>query len=204
MGRPRSFDYDEAKRLRKLGLSYDEIGVRLGVSTNAVARACDPAFRRRQDALSKRAIEELRHPCFGGCGVLVWGHVAGSGYCRACFAERFQRREVHGTECEYVTHGCRCGECTRAATEAKRMRRERSRVPCSHGCGRMVDGINRRTPNKPPECQSCATKRVHAERRARKSADVHQPSGAPAGLREQTVAGGGLGAASRAVRTGTA
>jgi hypothetical protein len=168
-GRPRSFDYDEAKRLRSEGLSYREIGRRLGVSDTAVQRACDPAYRRRQRASGERWIEEQRHPCFGGCGVLVWHHQAArSGYCRACFGER--RNVVrHGTENEY-RQGCRCRDCTTAAAEAKRRRRQKSRVPCSHGCGTLVDAINRAKPDKPPECRSCALRRIHAERRAARAA----------------------------------
>jgi len=191
MGRPRAFDYDVARRLRKQGLTYRQIGDRLGVSGNAANRACNPAFNRRQQAKSKEAIEALRHPCFGGCGVLVWGHLTrSSGYCLKCYAERFWRHEVHGTESGQCA-GCRCEACRLAANEAKRLRRERSRVPCSHGCGTLVDSINRRDPSKPPECRPCSRRRIVAERCADNLADT-SVSGAPAGLREQAVEGDSL------------
>ena len=47
VGRPRKFDWDEARRLRGLGLTYKEIGVRLGVSLNSVRMACDDEARAR-------------------------------------------------------------------------------------------------------------------------------------------------------------
>lgn len=71
----------------------------------------------------------------------------------------------HGTEVRY-NGGCRCEHCRAAASDAKRFRRLKSRVPCSHGCGAMVDSINRRNPEKPPECRPCSIRRVHAERKA--------------------------------------
>ena len=167
VARPRSFDYDEALRLRDQGLSYAEIGARLGVSDTAARNACDPRARIQQRRATRRAIEAARTPCRGGCGVLVYMHNKGSsGYCKACYAERFWRIEKHGTEKEYVSWGCRCHACTAAASAARRARRLRSQVPCSHGCGRMVDRYNARYPDKPPECKSCAMRRVTAERRA--------------------------------------
>jgi hypothetical protein len=84
--------------------------------------------------------------------------------CVACYLADVEA--PHGTESRYRSGRCRCGECRRAATAAKRRRREASRVPCSHGCGTLVDGINRRNPDKPPECQPCAMRRVWAEKRA--------------------------------------
>lgn len=158
-GRSRSFDYDEAKRLRADGLTYAEIGKRLGVSGNAAAMACDPAFRKRQLAAAKKGIENARHPCFGGCGALVWGHISGrTGYCPTCLGAR--RNIVrHGTETEY-SQGCRCEPCRLAASAAKRRRRVNSRVPCSHGCGTLVDSINRSDNTKPLECHRCANKRI--------------------------------------------
>lgn len=67
----------------------------------------------------------------------------------------------HGTESRYSNKKwrCRCDECRAAATAAKRARRARSRIPCVT-CGTLVDGINRRTPDKPPECQPCAARRT--------------------------------------------
>lgn len=171
MSRPRSFDWDEAQRLRAAGLTYVEIGRRLGVSANSVACACDPAFRARQRAASRRLHDLYREPCRGGCGVLVRyrGQSATTGYCIDCWRDRIrfeaEMRDNHGTETRYVSIGCRCAACTAAATEAKRRRRERSRVLCSHGCGRSVVSINRPDPDKPFECLPCANARIRAERK---------------------------------------
>lgn len=118
------------------------------------------------------------HP--GSFGPIHHGTVQGYNYygcrCEACTQARRDyyghrpRAELmtakHGTETYYQKYGCRCDACMAAAREAKRRRRERSRVPCSHGCGRLVDGINRRNPDKPPECPPCATQRIWRERRA--------------------------------------
>jgi hypothetical protein len=82
--------------------------------------------------------------------------------CRAC-----RNAEVaadHGTESKYSA-GCRCDECREAATAAKRRRREAARVPCSNGCGRMVEGINRRSAVKAPLCRVCANERTAIARR---------------------------------------
>jgi hypothetical protein len=169
MGRPRSFDYSEAQALRAQGLSYREIGERLGVSGNSVARACDPAYRRRQSESARRVTEGYRDPCRGGCGVLVTyrGLKPSTGYCIDCWHERVrfaaEMRDNHGTESRYRL-GCRCLACRRAASEAKRRRREQSRVPCAT-CGTPVNSINRRFPDKPPECRPCAMRRIHEERK---------------------------------------
>lgn len=45
MGRPRSLDYAEALRLREQGLSYPEIGRRLGVHHTTALYACNRAYR---------------------------------------------------------------------------------------------------------------------------------------------------------------
>lgn len=162
---PRVFDHDEARRRHEAGESAAKIARDVGVSATAVLRAVNPAVRARMDAYSRSFLERMRTPCRGGCRRLVWTYAtASSGYCRACYAEKFRRKVQHGTETEYRNHGCRCEACTRAASAAKRRRRERSRVPCSHGCGTLVDSINRRDPNKPPECLACALRRIHAER----------------------------------------
>lgn len=178
MGRPRAFDWDEAKRLRAQGLTYKEIGEHLGVSSHAAMCACNEKVRRKQRALSRKLIEDRKEPCRGGCGVLIHAHYGESreisGYCRDCLSERrrfeAEMRHSHGTESRYVNLGCRCPLCREAASQARRRRRERSRVPCSHGCGRMVDSTGRRNPSKPPECRPCSHARVIAERRAARAA----------------------------------
>lgn len=48
----RKFDWDEARRLCAEGLSYDQIGARLGVSGTAVYRVVVPGIRERMNAAS--------------------------------------------------------------------------------------------------------------------------------------------------------
>lgn len=84
-----------------------------------------------------------------------------SARCRDC--ENAEREAPHGTESRYSR--CGCEECRAAAAEARRERRHAARVPCSHGCGTLVDSYNYHYPEKPPECRPCAMRRVHAERR---------------------------------------
>jgi hypothetical protein len=86
MGRPRTFDYDEARRLRATGLTYEEIGQRLGVSDQAVGLACDPMRR-------ARAIERQRAKQAGRCADC--GEVCSFNTyqqdeprCRACSAQK--------------------------------------------------------------------------------------------------------------------
>jgi hypothetical protein len=55
--------------------------------------------------------------------------------------------------------------CRTCQTEVKRAWRERNKVPCSHGCGTLVDAKNRRDPDKLPECRPCAIARIHADRK---------------------------------------
>lgn len=130
MPAPRRFDHDEARRRYTAGATLSELAAEFGVSPTAVRRAVDARARARMDAYSARYLEHRRTPCCGGCGRLVWTYAAPqrSGYCPACYALTFWRKEQHGTEAEYRNWGCRCEACTRAASEARRRRRERSRV----------------------------------------------------------------------------
>lgn len=161
----RKFDHEEAQRRFRAGVSITAIAKDAGVSWQAVQRVVRPAVRKRMDASSRRHIEWQREPCRGGCGVLVWMHTRDrSGFCRSCYAEKFLRKVQHGTENEYTVWGCRCEPCREASSAARRKRRLRSLVPCSHGCGSLVDPYNPRYPGKPPECHPCAMARLHTQR----------------------------------------
>lgn len=166
--RPRTFDYDQAARRHAAGESINAIARSLGVSHHAIKYAIDEDFRiRANEKAVAYGMENYRELCKGGCGALVWikgkAHTP-TGYCATC-SGLLRRTAEHGTESKYRNHGCRCDECRAAATKAKRDRRTRSRVPCSHGCGRMVDSINRRNPEKPPECSPCSNARIQSARR---------------------------------------
>lgn len=66
MTRPRTFDYEEARRLRSTGLSYESIGQLLGVSDYSARMACNPGARERK-RLQKRVTQTSR--CVG-CGAI--------------------------------------------------------------------------------------------------------------------------------------
>lgn len=61
----RKFDWDEARRLRAQGLSYGEIGRRLGVSATAIQRVCDAAYHARDRA---RLAAQARRGICVDCG----------------------------------------------------------------------------------------------------------------------------------------
>lgn len=120
---------------------------------------CDECRRAKTDYCRERGIAGYaKDPC-PGCGQPK--RVIAK-LCRAC--DDAQRAVEHGTEGRY-RGGCRCEDCRTAASAKKRERRLASRVPCSHGCGTLVDSLNRRSPEKPPECRPCAMKRIHSTRR---------------------------------------
>lgn len=100
-----------------------------------------------------------QNPC-PACGKPKW---VLSALCRECM--NAAREAPHGTEVRYKR--CGCDECRQASAAARRRRREASRVPCTHGCGTMVDPYNSCYPGKPPECRACAMKRINAARKVK-------------------------------------
>lgn len=168
----RTFDHDEARALYASGAwTQAALATKFGVSAARINQILDPQRKARVDAASLEWLHEnYRLPCANECGTLVWkrGTNDQTGLCRVCFGLS-RRTAEHGTESKY-SQGCRCAECRAAASKAKRGRREKTRVPCSHDCGAMVDSINRRNPDKPPECLPCALDRIHADQLERAAA----------------------------------
>lgn len=164
MSRPRTFDYAEAKRRYAAGETLASISRALGVSFHAAKYAVDEDFRYSANAKGRKWAEtNYRRPCAGtGCTRLVWTKAKGqTGLCPKCLGLS-RRTAVHGSESKY-RQGCRCGRCRTAMSTARRERREKTRVPCSHGCGRMVDSSGRRNPDKPYECLPCSNARIHGK-----------------------------------------
>lgn len=167
MAAPRKFDYDDARRRYANGESGIALAAEYGVSSQAVYRAVNDKMRERMDDAASAYMRDHRTICKGGCGRLVWTYAMAhrSGYCPTCNGLRLRAAE-HGTEVRYSSpYKCRCDLCRQAASAAKRARREASRQPCVHGCGTLVDTINRGNPSKPLECRLCALRRIKAEQK---------------------------------------
>lgn len=83
MARPRILNPDDAKALRKLGLTYTAIGELLGVSHQTVRRACDDQARARLDANAEKR-NKAGAPC-PACGErMAHTTAARGGMCHAC------------------------------------------------------------------------------------------------------------------------
>jgi hypothetical protein len=82
----RKFDHDQARAMRKAGMSLTALAEHFGVSATSIQRACDPEFRKRMDKRTLKYMRERRVPCKTlGCETLVWTtHKDGSGYCQDC------------------------------------------------------------------------------------------------------------------------
>lgn len=173
MAHARRFDHDEAYARWQAGETFAQLALAYGVTTQAIrylVKMRQPGGRDEINTYQREYQRRVRRkPCVRGCGRLAWSGPGRTGICNACAradqTAAAEAQENHGTETRYC-FGCRCVQCTAAARDAKRRRREAAKVPCSHGCGTMVHGINRDYPDKPPECQRCAMKRIGRERRA--------------------------------------
>lgn len=115
MSRRRLFDHEEAVRLRSedpATWTWQALADRYGVTVQAilyaVRRVTDPDWKARQNTYSREyQRENLRAPCEGGCGALVWTHVLGrSGFCPACKGAQRAAPNVRDAELRCT----RCGE----------------------------------------------------------------------------------------------
>lgn len=79
--------------------------------------------------------------------------------------ERWQPLEnfPRGSRLRSIVEGGIHGQCRACQTRARQAYRLARRVPCS-GCGTLVNHEHPRG-EKPPECQSCANRRIRRERR---------------------------------------
>jgi hypothetical protein len=84
----RKFDHDFARELRAEGMTYQQLADHFSVSVTALEIVFNAKIRTRNRAGTARRNRELREPCLGGCGALVWRHGAQgrarTGYCPAC------------------------------------------------------------------------------------------------------------------------
>lgn len=140
----RAFDHDRARLLRKKwGWTCREIADHFGVSTSAVQRVTNQRTYERMAAQAAQRARDVREPCKGGCGRLVWRHGvqgrARTGYCRTCIGP-FKTKTVRAktllcTTCKRwrldkmfpKCSGCkarrqRAYECRHCQTESRRTR----------------------------------------------------------------------------------
>lgn len=155
MGQRRKFDHEEARRLRRNGLTYPQIARRLGVSSSAVRQVVNNYYR-SEEAKRRRAEwarQNLRAPCVGGCGRLVWTVNDGrSGLCPRCSADartttvrpttllcgrcrEWKPDDDFSRDKSSPARRGRCSECRSCQTAGRRERRARAKVPCVN-CGR--------------------------------------------------------------------
>lgn len=173
-GRPRSFDYDEARRLRTGGATVAELCERFGVSEHAIRCAINETYRLKQNAKGAAISERKREPCRGGCGTLVWMHQPGrSGFCIRCSAiERTTTAREDTLQCARcddwkpdddfprrtaaVARRGRAPICRPCETIARQERRERRKIPCEEcGAPRLPAGEKGAREHDTGLCLSC-------------------------------------------------
>lgn len=172
MSAPRRFDWDEARRLRRTGMSYAEIARRVGVSPHAVKRACDAHYRNadalRQSLYQRGTCSECGEPC-------SWNryrqekpicrdcsHVKkatsvrpDSLYCASCREWKHDNEFAFSRSASKPRRG-RHRQCRACQTEARQAYRERHRVPCAC-CGAPALPPNEKGPRGAPypRCRAC-------------------------------------------------
>lgn len=172
MPRPRTFSWDEAKRLRSQGLTYREIANHLGVSDSAVVFACDD--RQRAMAENYKAEWQRRNTCVD-CGKRTsrnrLGHVS---RCLSCSAKArattVRETTLRCSSCgewkpdnafpysraARQTHRGRHQQCRACQTIARRAYRNRHKVPCV-GCGKPALPPSEKGTHgtSQPRCRDC-------------------------------------------------
>lgn len=165
----RKFDRAEARRLRERGLTYREIGERLGVSATAIGLALNPRSRMLNELNSALWIMSGR--C-RECGAACTNRPSRDGLgprCHACYAKSLvttvRADSLRCVDCkrwlpdsmfpqyhaaEYRRYRYRsCRECS---TSRRREYRERTKVPCD-ACGQPVG--HPRDGNSTGLCRTC-------------------------------------------------
>jgi hypothetical protein len=182
VSRPRKFDWDAAKRMRKSGMTYPAIAEHFGVSVTAIARVCDSRYRSRMDAAA--AAYQRRGVCVD-CGTRISSNVSRPVYrCKPCSALH-RATNVRDTELRCVTckewkpdndypysrsarptHRGRHKTCRTCLTGLRRDYRDKHKVPCANGCGTLVLAPNEQRVGGTGMCHRCAnaTKKHRAQR----------------------------------------
>lgn len=191
----RKFDHDAARVRHAAGEKIADLASEYGVTTSAVYLIVTPGARERQVAAARRYHTAVCERCGGRACALVGGKLKNNPdgrllcvHCRGIVRRENVSLAADGTVLRLWCSTCRSWKppaafgrgtlyrdlrdggfhktCRSCLTVLKRDWRDRNKVPCSHGCGTLVDGKNLRQPGKAPECGPCSLKRIHAERAA--------------------------------------
>lgn len=120
MGRQRSFDWDEARKMRREGMSYSKIGRTLGVSDSAIKLACnEEAYRKSR--------ERARAWTYAGtcpnCGAPAT-RAGGQSRCRQCFWTDLTNIKDDQAKCGTCKEWKPLSEFTKATRRYRRVRGE--------------------------------------------------------------------------------
>jgi hypothetical protein len=167
--RTRKFDWREAQRLRAEGRTYTWIADRFGVSSTAVAYACDEKQRLRAHQTHKEW--QSRGVCPDCGGPATRYGVGRQARCQACFNLR-QATSVRGEELQCLTcrewkpdtafprnrsekmRRGRHGVCRACQAPMRQQARERRRIPCVK-CGKPRLHPNDSGSGKTGLCRAC-------------------------------------------------
>lgn len=186
----RKFDWDEAKRLRKQGMTYKAIAETLGVSVTAVSLACNP----RQYAINRQTTSayQRRGTCVD-CGERISSNYSKAILrCRECSAlhqaTTVRDSELLCSSCrewkpdtsfpfsrsEPSARRGRHGTCSECQTRLRKAYRERHKVPCANGCGTMVEDCSRHSRSWTGLCRAC-WQESRRDVRPRRGSPVDEP-----------------------------
>lgn len=174
----RKFDWDEARRLRKEGMTYVEIASLMGVSATAVRIACDQ--RARATSYVNSAEYARSGVCVDCGGRMSRNSTRPQLRCLSCH-HRFLREtaptvrdtELRCFKCERwlpdlafphdrnnLARRGRHRECTDCQTAARRAYRERHKVPCVNcGAPRLAASETKPGMRKTGLCVACYQQR---------------------------------------------
>ncbi len=175
----RKYDHDECRRLYAQGASVSELAERYGVTTTAITICVDPEARARNyaraSAFYKTSCEDCGNPCLIASAPMKRAK-SGRSLCAICSAkERRENVQVDGDGTVIAVHCASCKEwkpaeafgkgkrypdlreggfhngCRACNVAMRRAYRNRHKVPCEGGCGRLVEGKGRVQTNTRPE-----------------------------------------------------
>lgn len=171
-GGPRRFDHDEARRLyAEEGLSYAQIGIRLGVSASAVEQVVSGSRYRRDVVARNREYQRRRYRGAGACldcGAPIWG---------GAHARRHPRCTDCAAKLAAVTvrdDALRCSECGEwkadtAFPNAKGRRARRYRHSICRACSAAARQRARERRKQP--CESCGNPALPPSEKGAAAAD---------------------------------